>query len=397
MPPTTPIYLDHNATSPLAPAAADAMRAAWESSFANPASQHAPGRAARRTLEAARERVIELLGGKPGGREPDRLVFTSGGTEANVLALRGLLAARGARRLVVSAIEHPSVAATADKLLSEGVHVDRLPVDSRGVVRIDALEALLADGGPPIGLVSVMTGNNETGVLQPIERLAAICRAAGVPMHTDAVQAVGKHPVRFREWGVSAQTFTAHKFHGPLGIGGLLLAPGVMVEPLLTGGFQQQQTRPGTESAPLAAGLLAALEEAEGDAYQRRARLATFRDRLERRLIDSWPGAVALGANADRLPHACCVAFPGADRQALVMAYDLAGVACSSGSACASGSSEPSPTLLAMGLPEPLVRGAVRFAVGAFTAEVEIDDAAERIAAVNSRLRAEIETSLTDL
>ncbi|MEN0111799.1 MAG: cysteine desulfurase family protein [Planctomycetota bacterium] len=385
---TAPIYLDHNATSPLAPAAAEAMRAAWESSFANPASQHAPGRSARRTLEAARDRVVSLLGGEPSGRTPDRLVFTSGGTESNVLALRGLLAARGSRRLVVSAIEHPSVAATADRLEAEGFHVDRLPVDGQGVVRVAALESLLDDRSSPVGLVSVMTGSNETGVVQPIERLAAACREAGALLHTDAVQAVGKHPVRFREWGVSALTFTAHKFHGPLGVGSLLLAPGVSIEPVLTGGFQQQATRPGTESAPLAAGLLAALDEAEHDAGVRRARLASLRDRLQTGLLASWPGAVALGVDAERLPHACCVAFPGADRQALVMAYDLAGVACSSGSACASGSSEPSPTLRAMGLPEPLVRGAVRFAVGAFTTDAEIDEAAKRIAAVNARLRA---------
>ncbi|MEO0529586.1 MAG: cysteine desulfurase family protein [Planctomycetota bacterium] len=386
--PPTPIYLDHNATTPLAPAAAEAMRGAWESDFANPASQHAAGRTARRRLESARERVTALLGGEPGGRSPDRLVFTSGGTEANSLALRGLLAASGRRRLVVSSIEHPSVAATSDQLASDGYTVDRLPVNSDGVVRVEGLQALLAQHASEVGLVSVMMASNETGVIQPIERLAEVCYAAGVPMHTDAVQAVGKIPVHFRSLGLAALTFTAHKFHGPLGIGGLLLAPGVKPLPQLAGGFQQESLRPGTESAPLAAGLLAALEVAIEEMPERTTRMSELRDRLEHALTDSWPGAQAIGASVDRLPNTTCVGFPGADRQALVMAYDLAGIACSTGSACASGSSEPSPTLLAMDLPDEIVGGAVRFGLGAFTTAAEIDEAIARIETVNERLAA---------
>lgn len=383
------IYLDHNATSPLLPAAAEAMRQAWEAGFANPASQHGPGRAARRQLEAARESVIRLLGGDPTGRSPDRLVFTSGGTEANSLALRGLLAASGKRRLVISAIEHPSVSATADRLETEGVRVDRLGVSSDGVVSIDALRQLLTESGEPIGLVSVMTASNETGVLQPIDELATLCRAAEVPMHTDAVQAVGKRPIEFRTSGLSALTFTAHKFHGPLGIGGLLLAPGLTVTPQLDGGFQQEGIRPGTESAPHAAGLLAALEAAVEELPDRRLRMARLRDRLESCLQGSWAGARVLGGQAPRLDHVTCLTFPGADRQALVMAYDLAGVACSTGSACASGSSEPSPTLMAMGLPAELVSSAVRFAVGALTTKADVSEAIRRLEGVNTRLRRE--------
>lgn len=385
-----PIYLDHNATSPLLPAAAEAMRQAWETAYANPASQHAPGRAARRLLETAREGVIRLLGGDPTGRAPDRLVFTSGGTEANSLAIHGLLAASGKRRLVVSAIEHPSVAAAADRLEAEGFRVDRLGVSSDGVVSVDGLARLLDQPGEPIGMVSVMTASNETGVLQPIEELAALCQSAGVPMHTDAVQAVGKRPIDFRGSGVSALSLTAHKFHGPLGIGGLLLAPGVQVTPQLEGGFQQEGVRPGTESAPAATGLLAALESAHGEMAERRARIVRLRDQLEERLLTSWPGAVVLGRDVPRLDHATCLALPGADRQALVMAYDLAGVACSTGSACASGSSEPSPTLLAMGLPTELVNSAVRFSVGALTTEAEVAEAIRRLEAVNQRVRSEI-------
>ncbi len=385
--PPTPIYLDHNATTPLLPAAAEAMRLAWEQGFANPASQHGPGRDARRTLEAARERIIALLGGEAAGRRPDRLVFTSGGTEANSLAIRGLLAASGKRRLIISAIEHPSVAATAERLEQEGCTVDRLGVGSDGIVRVDELCALLASDASEIGLISVMTASNETGVIQPVEQLAAACREAGVPFHTDAVQIVGKQRVAFRDWGVAALTFTAHKFHGPLGVGGLMLAPGLQIAPQLDGGFQQEGLRPGTESAPLAAGMLAALAAADEEREARRQRMRHLRDRLEARLLDSWPGATAIGAESPRLAHTTCLAFPGANRQALVMAYDLTGVACSTGSACASGSSEPSPTLLAMGLDRPLVDGAVRLSLGALTTEAEIDQAIERLVQVNGRLR----------
>ena len=385
--PTDPIYLDHNATSPLAPAAAEAMRHAWAAGFANPASQHGPGRAARRRLEACRTEILRLLGAEPAGRAPDRLVLTSGGTEANDLALRGMLAASGKRRIVISAIEHPSVARTADALESEGVEVDRLAVTRDGVVRIEPLAELLATAGDQIGLVSVMLASNETAVLQPIAQLATLCRESHVPLHTDAVQAVGKLPVGFRDLGVTALTFTAHKFHGPIGVGGLLLAPEARIEPRLWGGFQQDGLRPGTEATPLVAGAAAALRLAVDDMDQRAERLAGLRDRLEAALLASWPGAVALGAAADRSPHATCIAFRGGDRQALVMAYDLAGVACSSGSACASGSSQPSPTLIAMGLKPDLVDGAVRFAVGALTTRDDVETAISRLVEVNDRLQ----------
>ncbi|TWU00616.1 Cysteine desulfurase [Botrimarina colliarenosi] len=386
--PAEPIYLDHNATSPLLPAAAEAMRETWATAWANPASQHAPGRAARRVLEESRERVIRLLGGDPTGRSPDRLVFTSGGTEANALAIRGLLAASGKRRLAISAIEHPSVSRTADRLEAAGVAVDRLGVGNDGRVRVEELVALLAEAAEEIGLVSVMLASNETGVVQPVAELADLSRAAGVPFHTDAVQAIGKSEVAFRNLAVNALTFTAHKFHGPVGIGGLLLAPGAIPKPLLDGGFQQESLRPGTEPAPLAAGLAAALEAAVVGDAERVSRLRSLRDRLERGVRGSWPGSVVIGAESSRLPNTTCIAFPGGDRQALVMAYDLAGVACGTGSACASGSSEPSPTLLAMGLERTLVDGAVRFAVGAMTTDAEIDVAIERVSRVNAGIRA---------
>ena len=375
------VYLDHNATTPVLPVVADAMREAEQHGFANPASQHGPGRDARRIVERARERLLSLLGGEPNGMAADRLVFTSGGSEANDLALRGLLSSRP-KRLVISAIEHPSISATADRLEQEGVQVDRLPVDSRGVANLEELRRLLTTGDP-VGLVSLMLANNETGVLQPVAEAARLCRESGVPLHTDAVQAVGKITVDFRSLGVAALTFTAHKFHGPLGVGGLLLRHDAQIEPRFFGGHQQAGLRPGTESAPLAAGAEAALTAWHKESGERQERTARLRDHLERGILQIDPQAQLIGGGAERLPHTSCVAFPGADRQALVMAYDLAGVACATGSACASGSSEPSPTLLAMGLPSEVVGGAIRLSLGATTTPDEIDLAIHRMKAVH--------------
>jgi cysteine desulfurase len=250
------------------------------------------------------------------------------------------------------------------------------------VLQLDDLSERL-DEGQPVGLVSIMLASNETGVMQPIDQIAALCRSAGVPLHTDAVQAVGKIEVNFRQLGVTALSFTAHKFHGPVGIGGLLLRPEASLKPLLYGGHQQSGLRAGTESAALTSGMLAALEAWSEEREARPQRIALLRDQLEQSVQQENRGVVLLGAGAIRAPHTSCIAFPGADRQALVMAYDLAGVACATGSACASGSSEPSSTLLAMGFPDELVRGAVRFSLGATTTAEQIELAVERIGAVN--------------
>jgi cysteine desulfurase len=387
--PGPPIYLDHNATAPMLPEVADAVREASLRYHGNPASQHEPGRQARRALETARASVGELLGACTTGVAADRVIFTSGGTESNNLALTGLTqravaSPPPAPRIVISAIEHPSVARTAEYLAAHGWQVDCLAVDRRGVVRLEQLaELLTADAR----LASVMLANNETGVLQPIAAIAAACRQRGVPIHTDASQAVGKTPVNFRELGVDALTATAHKFHGPLGIGVLLVRHGVRLEPALRGGFQQAEARPGTESTALAIGMATALERWHAEAEARRARMTSFRDQFEQAILTGFPSAVVIGADATRLPHTSNIAFSGLDRQVLVMALDLAGVAASTGSACASGSSEPSPTLTAMGLPEEQISGSVRFSLGATTTAAEIDDAARRILNVCNHLR----------
>ena len=391
MPPAA-IYLDHNATAPILPEVAEAVREASLRYHGNPASQHDAGRQARRALEQARIRIAEILGARTTGMDADQLIFTSGGTESNNLALRGLLQPRpslvgasdGPSRVVISAIEHPSVARTAESLAAMAIDVQTLGVDEAGVVRLDQLAPLLT---PTTQLASIMLASNETGVLQPVAAAAAICRSRGVLLHTDATQVVGKLPVNFTELGVDALTAAAHKFHGPLGVGFLLLRHGVQLVPTMQGGFQQAGLRPGTESVALAIGMQTALELWQREADDRRERMTSLRDRFERAIVAGWPAAVVIGSQSPRLPHTSNIALVGLNRQALVMALDLAGVACSSGSACASGSSEPSPTLLAMGLPEEQISASVRFSLGASTTVAEIDEAARRILNVCNHLR----------
>jgi cysteine desulfurase len=394
----TPIYLDHAATTPMLPAVADAMREASLRYGANPASQHELGRLARRALESARSRIAEILGAGP----DDQLIFTSGGTESNNLALTGLtgwhaqgpppgvvggqlIRASTTPRIVISSLEHPSVYRLADHLAEQGAAiVDRLPVSREGVTQVDALSDLLH---PNTRLVSVILGSNETGVLQPVEQVAAACRERRIPSHTDATQVVGKLPVHFRELGVDALTFAAHKFHGPVGIGGLLVREDAKLAPAMSGGFQQASLRPGTESVPLALGMLAALELWQAEADARRERMEGLRDELELLLFHDCRSMEVIGGHAPRLPHITNEAFSGLDRQALAMALDLAGVACSTGSACASGSSEPSPALIAMALPKEQISGSIRFSLGATTTADEVDEASRRILSVVNRLR----------
>ncbi len=372
------IDLDHNATTPLAPEAATAMAECRGLGLANPASQHQAGRRARRLLEDAREAIGSLLGADFSGAKPDRLIFTSGGTESNNLAIFGQSAARPGC-WISSGIEHPSVAAPLQVLASRGWSIERLPTSIDGVVNLESLPERLRRNSSLPRLVTVMLGNNETGVLQPVASIARLAREGGASVHTDAVQVVGKLPIDFRALGVDTLSFAAHKFHGPRGIGGLLLRHEVLLQPLMLGGFQQAGLRAGTESVELAVGLRAALELWQREADQRLRRMTALRQRLEARLKSAWPSAVVHGEPADRLPHCINISFCGLDRQALVMAIDLAGVACSTGSACASGSSEPSPVLLAMGVSGAAVRSSLRFSLGATTTEAEIDEAAARI------------------
>jgi cysteine desulfurase len=389
--PSTSIYLDNNATTAIDPRVVDAMTRVWAECGANPASQHAAGRRARRILEEAREGIGELLGAKTGGMDADQVIFTSGGTEANNLALLGLstIPTAGTKlgpggsvgTVAISAIEHPSVTEASGELQRQGYPIQILPVDSNGIVQTEP-----ADRNLP-RLVSVMLANNETGVIQPVGEIARICREKGCLVHTDAVQAVGKLPVNFRASGANAMTVAPHKFHGPLGIGALIVRNGINVQPRLFGGFQQAAARPGTENVALAVGFHESLRIAVSELSDRAARMRSLRDEFERQLSGELQPLVIIGQHSPRLPNTSCVSFPGLDRQALVMALDLAGVACSTGSACASGSSEPSPTLVAMGLAQDVIGGAIRFSLSAFTTADEMTEASRRICKAVKHLR----------
>jgi cysteine desulfurase len=377
------IYLDHCSTTPLDPVVAAAMVEAAHAYSGNPASQHRFGQAARRRLEAARERLATLVGADAGAVRGDRLIFTSGGTESNNLALRGL-AGDPPGRILISSVEHPSILGPAESLGQSGFEIVRIPVDTQGVVRIDALREALHQGAR---LASIQAGNHETGVRQPLPAIAALCHEHQVPLHVDAVQAAGKVPIAFRQWNLAAMTFTAHKIHGPTGIGALVVRAGLAIRPQLWGGTQQLGSRPGTESVMLAVAFETALERALARAAHLPCPLAVLRDRLQASLLRRFPDAVVSGAAADRLPHVVNIAFPGVDRQALLLALDALGIACSTGPACQSGASEPSPVLRAMNASPEAVRSAVRLSVGATTTANEVDEAVDRIATTVERLR----------
>ena len=383
------IYLDNNSTTVIDPSVVKVMTACFAAEYVNPASQHRAGQIARRRLEEFRSKIVELLGGTTEGMEADRLVFTSGGTESNNLAVLGLaMEADPSKRsdddpkqILVSAIEHPSVIAAGQALVEQGFSVRSIPVDRNGVVKVEEIRKLLNE---PTRLVSVMLANNETGVIQPVQEISEICRDQGVLLHTDAVQAVGKIDVNFSELGVDALSLTAHKLHGPRGIGALLMKHSVTPRPIIFGGFQQMAIRPGTEDVALVAGLHRALQLHSPERHQRMLQL---RDQLQASILDACPDTVVNGGDAPRTPHTLNLSFPGINRQALLMAADMAGLAISTGSACASGSSEPSPVLVAMGADSDVIEGSIRISLGAFTTASEINQAGERIVKLANDLR----------
>ncbi len=377
------IYLDHNATTPMLPEVAAAMAECYTAVYANPASAHQAGRRARQVLEDSRESIAAMLGVRLDGAQGGRLIFTSGGTESNNLAILGLSGDSHAR-VVVSSIEHPSVLEPADELARRGWDVERSRVSSDGVVDLEHLAAVLDDR---TRVASVMFASNETGVIQPIQQIASLCARYGIPLHTDAVAAVGKLPIDFASLGAATLSASAHKFHGPRGIGLLAIGGGITLRPSLFGGPQQHGLRPGTEDVALAVGMELALRRWNDDRHDHVRRMTHLRDRFESRLRAGWHELVIHGASVDRVGQTSNVAFLGLDRQALLMALDLAGVACSVGSACSSGSSELSPTLVAMGCETALLESSLRFSMGTLTTEFELDEAVRRILRVCHDLR----------
>jgi cysteine desulfurase len=361
------IYLDNNATTRMEPEVRDAFLEAV-ANFGNPSSVHAEGRHARRALEEARGEVARLIGARF-----DEVYFTSGGTESDTLAILG---APRPTRAVRTAAEHPAVRQPFERLKSLGVETVSVKPRPDGVLET---EAFLAEVPPAGALVAVMAASNEYGGLFPVAEIAAGAKARGAFIHTDAVQAAGKVPVDVGAWGVDTAAFSAHKLHGPKGIGALYVRRGVRIEPLAPGGGQERRVRGGTENVPgiLAFGVAARLarERLEEDATSMRR----LRDRLEQGILASVPGARVVGALAPRLPNTSTILFEDAAGEALLIRLDLSGVAVSAGSACSSGSPEPPEALLALAIPAEEARCALRFSLSRATRESEIDAVLERL------------------
>jgi cysteine desulfurase len=371
------IYLDNNASTPVLPAVWDAMRPFLADVAGNPASSHHVGRRARQALEDARELTAALL-----GAFPDEVVFLSGATEANNLALFGL-AGQPPGKIIASPLEHPSVSEPVLELHKLAFDVDYLPVDGYGVVCAGDLERCRQ---PATRLVTVMLANHETGAVEPVRELAQQL-AGEAPLHCDAAAAAGKMAIHFHDLGAATLTISAHKFHGPKGVGALLVRRHTKLRPLLHGGHQQQGRRPGTEPVALAVGLAAALEGATKEREQRTHRVTELRALFLETLQHLAPPVVINGPESGGIPHTLNLSFPGCQADVLLMNLDLAGVCCATGSACSSGSLLPSPVLQAMGLPPERLHSAMRFSLSHLLSETEIIEATRRIAEVVNRLR----------
>jgi cysteine desulfurase len=360
-----PVYLDHNATTPLDARVREAMLPLLGGPYANPSSQHRYGRAARDAVETARGQVAALVGADPG-----EVIFTSGGTEANNLAVKGMAAASRRGRLLYSGIEHPCVLEPMQALGRAGWTVQPLVVDGDGRVELVALGAQLQGGD--VRLVSCMVANNETGVIQDIARIGAMVNDAGAVLHADAVQAAGKMPLSFPESGARLMSLSSHKLYGPKGVGALIADRGLALEPLLHGGGQEKGLRGGTENVAAIAGFGLAAELAAAELDARRAHAQRLRERLEG-LLGGIPGARIFGAGAPRLPNTVQFAVPSIHSATLLGLLDRKGFAVSSGSACASGTDEASHVLLAMGVPHDLALCAIRVSFGKDNTEAEVD------------------------
>lgn len=376
------MYLDHNATTPLHPEALAAMLPYLTDRFGNASSLHAWGQEARSALERARTTIARALG----SGDKDTVVFTAGGTEGDNLALLGVATAAQARgrHLIVSAVEHHAVLHTASHLARRGYEVTHLPVDGQGRLDPDEVRRAIR---PDTILVSLMHGNNETGVLFPIAEAGRICRERDVPLHTDAVQSFGKLPVNVDALGVSLLTLSAHKLGGPKGMGALFVRRGTKMQPLLHGGTQERSRRAGTENVAGAVGFARAAELMLQDQAGAAKRLSDLRDRLECGLMTALPGVERNGHPTERLPHATNLAFAGVEAESLILALDLEGIGVSSGAACSSGSLELSHVLSAMGLPRERAASAVRFSLGRTTTPEEIARVLEVVPPIVERMR----------
>ncbi|NML16143.1 cysteine desulfurase family protein [Azohydromonas caseinilytica] len=372
---TATVYLDHNATTRPVPEAVAAMVQALQQCWANPSSTHEPGQDARRLLAQARGRVAAFL-----GCQAAEVVFTSGATEANHMALLGALKAGTRRRLVLSAVEHPGLLALGLRLGAEGVPVDFIPVDAQGRLDLAAARSLIRDD---VALVSVMGANNETGVLMPVAELAALAHAAGAWMHVDATQLAGKAPLSFAASGADLMSVSAHKLGGPKGVGALLVRKGLPLPPLLAG-RQERHRRGGTENLPGIAGFAAACKRAAATLAADIARMEALRRRLEEALLAALPGVHVYGRAAERLCNTLCLRFGTLDAEQVLSQLERAGIVASSGAACSAGGTQPSHVLRAMGESPLHAKAGVRLSLGPDTTPEHI---AAAIAAATGRLR----------
>jgi cysteine desulfurase len=383
------VYLDHAATAPMLPEAIAAMCEELEH-LGNPSSLHSAGRRARRVVEESREQIAEAFGARP-----SEVVFTCGGTEADNLALKGLFWARRAadparRRVLVTTLEHHAVLDSAQWLAShEGAEVCWLPVDSTGLLPVDALRAAIEADPGSVALVSVMWANNEVGTIQPVAELAAVAQEYRIPFHTDAVQAAAQLPVYFSASGADALTVTGHKLGGPVGAGALLLARGVEPVPVLHGGGQEALIRSGTLDAPAIRAFATAAQIVAKSKDADAVRLAALRDDLIARVLAAVPDAVLNGAppGPGRLPGNAHFSFPGCEGDALLMLLDAKGIACSTGSACTAGVAQPSHVLLAMGAGEARARSSLRFSFGSTSTQADSEAVGAVIGEVVERAR----------
>ena len=383
------LYLDNNATTRPADEVVEVMNAALRENWANPSSVHRQGQAVRQKLELARESVCRLIGCR------DRyLTFTSGGTEAANLAILGSLESLPKRNvLVTTKLEHVAVRELADRMEKKGVEVLWLASQPDGVIEADALEAILNDRAGDIALVSVQWVNNETGVIQPVERFGAMCKAKGVRFHTDATQRVGKLPVNVADLPVDLLSFAAHKFHGPKGVGGLYAGRGVRISPQSIGGPQERERRGGTENSPgiLGFGVAADLARAWLETDERE-RLASLRDEFEKTICSRCEETSINCFEAPRIWNTTNIAFHRLEAEAILMLLSERGVCASAGAACSSGSLDPSPVLLAMGIPPEAAHGSVRFSISRETTKEELDQVADIVPEAIGKLRKSMST-----
>ena len=374
------VYADHAATTRLSDAALQAMLPYWKERYGNPSSLYAFAQQSKSDLEAARAQVAACL-----HAAPEEIFFTSGGTEADNWALKGAAERRRAkgRHIITTAIEHHAILHTAQYLEKRGYEVTYLPVDGDGLVTPEQVRAALR---PDTILVSVMAANNEIGTIEPIPAIGAVCRAAGVLFHTDAVQAVGHIPVDVEQWQVDLLSLSGHKFYGPRGTGALYVRKGLRLPPLIYGGGQERGRRSGTENVAGAVGLAAALKEAVEELPAESERLATLRDRLLEGL-SALPYAKVTGSRTHRLPGTASLVFEGVEGEALLLHLDARGICVSSGSACSSASLDPSHVLLAIGLPHAVAHGSIRISLGRENTGEDVEYLLKEIPQVVSQLR----------